>query len=452
MEQWEGFPNHQEDIDSCSDSVKFDAHTMTALLPLSPKNGHALQEKLKSFKAALIALYVLVFAVLIPVIGIMAAQFLPWEMKNCSVISKNVNGVSQNLTGIGNNYEDEMRFQVAEKMNNMEKKIQYISESESNLVKSENFQNFSMMNDQRFNDLFFQLSTLVSTAKGHGNTIDEMSKSLISLNTTLIDLQLNIETLNSKIQENTFKQGEEIKKLEERVYNASAEIMSVKEKQEHLEQEIKGEVKLLNNITNDLRLKDWEHSQTLKNISLIQGPPGPPGEKGDRGPMGPTGREGLPGAIGPPGLKGDRGVSGFRGSPGAPGLIGRPGRQGNPGQKGQKGEKGGGSVTAPFKTVRLVGGGGSHEGRVEVFHNGQWGTICDDHWELRGGQVICRSLGYPGVHSVHKGAYFGQGSGPIWLSEVFCFGRESSIEECRIKQWGARTCTHSEDAGVICTL
>ena len=67
-------------------------------------------------------------------------------------------------------------------------------------------------------------------------------------------------------------------------------------------------------------------------------------------------------------------------------------------------------VTAPFKTVRLVGGKAPHEGRVEIFHNGQWGTVCDDHWELRGGQVICRSLGYQGVQTVHKGAYFGQGN------------------------------------------
>lgn len=65
--------------------------------------------------------------------------------------------------------------------------------------------------------------------------------------------------------------SQEMSKLEERVYNASAEIMSLNEKQVHLEQEIKGEVKLLNNVTNDLRLKDWEHSQTLKNITLVQG-------------------------------------------------------------------------------------------------------------------------------------------------------------------------------------
>lgn len=52
----------------------------------------------------------------------------------------------------------------------------------------------------------------------------------------------------------------------------------------HLEQEIK-EAKLFN-ITNDFRLKNREHLQTLKNITLIQGPPGPLDEKGERGPTG----------------------------------------------------------------------------------------------------------------------------------------------------------------------
>lgn len=64
---------------------------------------------------------------------------------------------------------------------------------------------------------------------------------------------------------------QDISKLRERVCNVSAEIQSVKEEQERVEQEVKQEMKVLNNITNDLRLKDWEHSQTLKNITLIQG-------------------------------------------------------------------------------------------------------------------------------------------------------------------------------------
>ncbi|KAM4802578.1 macrophage scavenger receptor types I and II [Urocitellus parryii] len=449
MEQLDGFPDQLEDLDTYSESVKFDARSMTALLPPNPKNGPALQEKLKSFKAALIALYLLVFAVLIPIIGIVAAQLLKWEMKNCTV---DPNDISQSL-GQRNGSEAKIKFQefVMESMVNMEKRIQSISDSEADLINSEHFQNFSVTTDQRFNDSLLQLSNLVSSVREYENTIGEISKSLINLNSTLLDLQLNIETLNGKIQETTLKQQEEINKLEERVHNTSAEIKSLKEEQVYVQQEIKREVKVLKNITNDLRLKDWEHSQALRNITLIQGPPGPPGEKGDRGPIGESGQPGIPGPIGPPGLKGDRGATGFPGTRGLPGFTGKAGRTGIPGQKGQKGEKGSGSTYTQSKTVRLVGGSGPHEGRVEIFHNGQWGTVCDDRWELRVGQVICRSLGYQGVQSVHKGAHFGQGTGPIWLNEVFCFGRESSIEECNIRQWGVRVCSHSEDAGVTCS-
>ncbi|XP_006167812.1 macrophage scavenger receptor types I and II isoform X2 [Tupaia chinensis] len=451
MEQWDS-PDPQEDTDSYLESVRFDARSMTTLLPLNPKNGPDLQEKLKSFKTALIVLYLLVFAVLIPVVGIVAAQLLKWETKNCMVDSMTVSGRCQSLPGKGNS--SGMRFQDAmEHVSNMEERIQQISDMQANLIDSECFQNFSVTTDQRFSNVLLQLSTLASSTQGHENAVEELSRSLVSLNTTLLDLQLNIQTMSSKLQQDTFKQREAIGKLEARVHNASAEIASLKEEQVRLEQEIKGEVKVLNNITNDLRLKDWEHSETLRNITLVQGPPGPPGEKGDRGPTGEVGPPGVPGLIGSPGLKGDRGAIGFPGSRGVPGAAGKMGRPGYPGPKGQKGEKGSGSTpTSEAKTVRLVGGSGPHQGRVEVFHGGRWGTICDDRWEIRTGLVVCRSLGYQGVQSVHSRAYFGEGTGPIWLKDVFCFGRESSIEECKIKEWGVRACSHSEDAGVTCAL
>ncbi|XP_035676052.1 scavenger receptor cysteine-rich domain superfamily protein-like [Branchiostoma floridae] len=100
--------------------------------------------------------------------------------------------------------------------------------------------------------------------------------------------------------------------------------------------------------------------------------------------------------------------------------------------------------------IRLVGGSSSREGRVEVYHNGQWGTVCDDAFDLNDAHVICRQLGYGGATQARSYAAFGAGSGQIWLDNVECGGSERNIEHCRHNGWGSHNCGHGEDAGVVC--
>ena len=102
--------------------------------------------------------------------------------------------------------------------------------------------------------------------------------------------------------------------------------------------------------------------------------------------------------------------------------------------------------------VRLAGGTQQNEGRVEVYYNDQWGTICDDNWSIADGTVVCRLLGYSGAAQVSYNAAFGPGAGPIWLDELNCLGTEASLlsPTCQHNPWGVHDCTHKEDASVVC--
>ena len=89
---------------------------------------------------------------------------------------------------------------------------------------------------------------------------------------------------------------------------------------------------------------------------------------------------------------------------------------------------------------------------MEVFYNGQWGTVCDDGWGTTDAGVVCRQLGFGSSGRAIHLAGFGQGSGSIWLDSVTCIGNESTLASCGHLGVGVtRSCSHSEDAGVICS-
>ena len=96
-------------------------------------------------------------------------------------------------------------------------------------------------------------------------------------------------------------------------------------------------------------------------------------------------------------------------------------------------------------------GGSSLIGRVEVVHSGQWGTICDDRWDINDANVVCRQLGLPPATQAFRRATHGQGSGQIWIDDIRCSGYELHVDECNHGGWGNHNCVHYEDASVECS-
>ncbi|CAN0168013.1 unnamed protein product [Lampetra fluviatilis] len=103
-----------------------------------------------------------------------------------------------------------------------------------------------------------------------------------------------------------------------------------------------------------------------------------------------------------------------------------------------------------YMSIRLAGNATACQGRVEVFYNGEWGTVCDDLWSPQDAKVVCRQLGCGLTAFAVSYAYFGLGSGRIWLDEVQCSGYETRLSNCRHLPWGNNYCSHYEDASVIC--
>ncbi|XP_038075981.1 deleted in malignant brain tumors 1 protein-like [Patiria miniata] len=100
--------------------------------------------------------------------------------------------------------------------------------------------------------------------------------------------------------------------------------------------------------------------------------------------------------------------------------------------------------------LRLSGGDDATQGRVEIYHSDQWGTICADHWDANDAEVVCHHLGFRNQVYFYNSAASRAGGTPVWLKDLMCQGKEERISECRAMLGEPVDCTLSSLAGVRC--
>ncbi|XP_055959268.1 scavenger receptor cysteine-rich domain superfamily protein-like [Patella vulgata] len=109
------------------------------------------------------------------------------------------------------------------------------------------------------------------------------------------------------------------------------------------------------------------------------------------------------------------------------------------------------------QTIRLVGGRGPADGRLEVLHDGIWKNVCDDDFHKRAGQVVCRQLGFLDPDHLEevdiyitKNNSWIQNGNSYWLDNTKCEGYEDILEDCAHRAWGQNDCKSNEVVGVRC--
>ena len=100
--------------------------------------------------------------------------------------------------------------------------------------------------------------------------------------------------------------------------------------------------------------------------------------------------------------------------------------------------------------MRLSQGQNIRSGRVEMYINGEWGTVCDDYWNSSSSTVVCRQLGLGNTGTFNRYST-GPTSSPIYLDDVRCSGSETNILACSHSPLSVHNCSHNKDVGVACS-
>ena len=98
--------------------------------------------------------------------------------------------------------------------------------------------------------------------------------------------------------------------------------------------------------------------------------------------------------------------------------------------------------------IRVVGknDGVNSEGRLEVFSDGNWNTICNDNWTHKSTLVACTTLGYFNGGTLSE---VSSGSEDNSIRSITCSGDEERLADCHAGH-PSTSCSHDDDVGIVC--
>ena len=99
--------------------------------------------------------------------------------------------------------------------------------------------------------------------------------------------------------------------------------------------------------------------------------------------------------------------------------------------------------------LRLIGGTGNGNGRLEIYRNGRWGTICSNDWDKNATQVACRQLNF--TVGLSEGRDFGYSLDGVVLNTAICTGEEKRLLDCNTTDSSRTRCSIIGIVGIYCS-
>jgi len=110
--------------------------------------------------------------------------------------------------------------------------------------------------------------------------------------------------------------------------------------------------------------------------------------------------------------------------------------------------------------IRLVAGPHGMEGRLQIYHAGAWGEVCDDYWESGtynnpynkyNQDTVCQQMGYKRGTTLAYNTYPAP-TDTYLLDDIRCAGTEKRIDACLHAAWNSENCWAAKTVGLSCAI